>query len=237
MMDSEDRTTDTDKLKNIQPMVTAHPEEEIINDESFSYDGYQVVRGEFFAHVREPSITFNNQSVSLNTACLKRLPEVEYIQILVNQSEYKLIVRPSSEDEKDSFIWCTMGGKRKPKQVICRVFFAMIIDLMSWNPDYRYKLLGKLIHSADEYLFTFDLTGAEIFQRFIVEGGKPKTSRTPIFPIEWKNQFGLSVEEHRKRLQVNIFKGYTVFSVKNESSTEPVSSIAQPQNEEETHNE
>ena len=236
-MDSKHLTSDNDVLMDREQLVTVHTEEEISNDESFSYDGYQVVRGEFFAHIREPSITFNNQKVSMNTACLSRLPEVEYVQILVNQSEHKLIVRPSSEDEKDSFIWCTMGGKRKPKQVICRVFFAMIIDLMSWNPDYRYKLLGKLIRRGDEYLFTFDLTGAEIFQRFIVESGKPKTSRTPIYPVEWKNQFGLSVEEHRRRLQVNIFKGYTVFSVKNESSTEPEDVIANMQDEKVTPHE
>ncbi len=231
-METEYRAPDTDERMNREPMETARPEEEIIQDDSFSYDGYQVVRGEFFAHLREPSITFNNHKVSLNTACLKRLPDVEYVQILVNQNEHKLVVRPSSEDEKDSFLWCTMGGNRKPKQITCRVFFAMIIDLMDWNPDYRYKLLGKLIRSGDEYLFAFDLTSTEIFQRFVVEGEKPKASRTPVFPVEWKNQFGLSVEEHRKRLQVNIFKGYTVFSVNNESRAESADSTAEPQNEE-----
>jgi len=232
MMEPGYSALETNDLRNKENLITEKLEEDFIIDESFSYDGYQVVRGEFFAHIREPSITFNNQKVSLNTACLKRLPEVEYVQILVNQNEHKLVIRPSSEDEKDSFVWCTMGGKRKPKQVICRVFFAMIIDLMGWNPDYRYKLLGKLVRSGDEYLFTFDLKGVEIFQRYTIEGGKPKASRTPIFPVEWKNQFGLSVEEHRKRLQVNTFKGYTVFSVSSESLTESENTVAESQNEE-----
>ena len=231
-METEYRIPETEVAVNSESAVTSHPEEGVIRDDSFSYDGCQVVRGEFFAHLRKPSITFNNHKVSLNTACLKRLPDVEYVQILVNQSEQKLVVRPSSEDEKDSFIWCTISEKRKPKQITCRVFFAMIIDLMGWNPDYRYKLLGKLIRSGDEYLFTFDLTTTEIFQRFIVEGGKPKVSRTPVFPVEWKNQFGLSAEEHRKRLQVNIFKGYTVFSVNNELSKESADNAAETQNEE-----
>jgi hypothetical protein len=237
MMDIEYSAPDTDEPMKRDPMAILQPEDEIIQDESFSYDGFQVVRGEFFAHINEPSITFNNHKVSLNTACLRRLPDVEYVQILVNQNEHKLVVRPSSEDEKDSFIWCTTGGKRKPKQITCRVFFAMIIDLMGWNPDYRYKLLGKLIHSGDEYLFAFDLTSTEIFQRFVIEGDKSKASRKPVFPAEWKNQFGLSVEEHRNRLQVNIFKGYTVFSVNNESRAESANSIATPQNVEETSHE
>lgn len=188
-----------------------------IDDPNFNYDGYQVVRGEYFAHLYEPSITFNRCKVSLNTACLKRLPEVDYVQILVNSEENKLAVRPCSEDEKDSFLWCT--PKRKPKQITCRVFFAKIVDLMDWNPEYRYKLLGKLIKSENEYLFIFDLTATEIYQRTVQEGEKPKTSRTPVFPAQWQNQFGLPVEEHSKQLQVNIFNGYTVFGIKDKDKT------------------
>lgn len=194
-------------------IIVSH--EDVICDDAFSYDGYQVVRGEFFAHVYEPSITFSNCRVALNKACLLRLPDVNYVQILVNPEEKKLAVRPSSEDEKDSFLWCTTKGtNRKPKQITCRMFFAKVIQLMDWNPDYRYKLLGKLIQSGNEHLFIFDLTSTEIYQRLLIDGGKPKTSRTPVFPAEWQNQFGLPVEEHRRMLQVNIFEGYTVFGIK-----------------------
>ncbi len=196
-----------------------------VQDNTFSYDGYQVVRREFFAHVFEPSITFNNCKVTLNTACLKSLPEVDYVQMLVNPKDKKLAVRPSSEDAKDSFLWCTTRStKRKPKQITCRMFFAKIIQLMDWNPDYRYKLLGKLIRNENEQLFIFDLTAAETYQRFLRDGEKPKTSRTPVFPAEWQNQFGLPVEEHRRLLQVNIFEDYTVFGIKGKPAAAPAKS-------------
>ena len=84
---------------------------------------------------------------------------------------------------------------------------------MNWNPSYRYKLLGKLIRSNNELLFLFDLKTPEIYQRTIKDDGKVKTSRSPIFPEEWKNQFGLPVEEHRNALRVNIFDGYAVFGL------------------------
>ena len=42
----------------------------VTDDDAFSYDGYQVVRGEFFAHTYEPSFTFNSNKVSVNTACI-----------------------------------------------------------------------------------------------------------------------------------------------------------------------
>jgi len=193
---------------------------DIIIDENFTYDGFQVVRGEFFAHMYEPSITFNNCKVTLNTACIKKLPSVNYVQILVNPKTMKLAVRPCSEDDKDSFLWCTeKAGKRKPKQITCRLFFAKLVALMDWNPNYRYKMLGKIIKSGEEYLILFDLTATETYQRIIKEGEKPRTSRTPIFPEEWKDQFGLPVEEHKKLLQVNIFDGYTVFGLEEKKET------------------
>ena len=87
-------------------------------EEPFSYEGYQVVRGEFFAHIREPSIVFNNSKVAVNSACINKLPEVDYVQILINPDSKKLAVRPCTEDEKDSFLWYSLQkGKRKPKQI------------------------------------------------------------------------------------------------------------------------
>ena len=55
-----------------------------VQNEPFSYKGYQVVRGEFFSHINEPSITFNANKVAVNSSCLRRLPQFDYIQILVN---------------------------------------------------------------------------------------------------------------------------------------------------------
>ncbi len=33
---------------------------DIIEESDFSFDGYQVVRSKFFAHISEPSISFSN---------------------------------------------------------------------------------------------------------------------------------------------------------------------------------
>ena len=44
---------------------------EIVDDEQFDYTGYQIVRGEFFAHTFEPAIVFNKGKVSKKR---KRIP-------------------------------------------------------------------------------------------------------------------------------------------------------------------
>ena len=183
-------------------------------DDSFDYTGFQVVRREFFAHINEPSITFNNYKFYVNTACLSRFPNTEYVQVLVNQETKILALRPCSDRDRDSFVWCRdFKGKRKPKQITCRIFFGKIMSLMGWNPDYRYKLLGKLIQANGEYLIAFDLNSTEVYQRTISEGAKPKTSRTPVYPASWQNHFGLPFEENKKSLQVNLFSGYAVLSI------------------------
>lgn len=66
-------------------------------DGAFDYEGYQVVRREFFAHTAEPSVTFNNYKFYVNAACLRRFPNVDFVQILVNQERKILAIRPCSE--------------------------------------------------------------------------------------------------------------------------------------------
>ena len=194
---------------------------EIISD-SFDYEGYQVVRREFFAHLSEPSITFNRYKIYVNTTCLRKAPETEFVQIMVNTQEQKMVIRPCQEDEKDSFSWCT--ARRKPRAITCRVFFAKTMDFMNWIPGYRYKLIGKKIISGGEQLFVFDLSAVEMF---------PHQSKTlhvdafspvhPIYPEEWKNQFGLPVKEHKKVFQVNLFDKFAVFSVKSDPNASLIS--------------
>ena len=86
--------------KDTNKAGSRYAEDEVIQDDTFSYDGYQVVRGEFFAHIYEPSLCFNQSRVYVNMGCLKRMQDVDYVQILVNAEEKKLVIRPAGEDEK-----------------------------------------------------------------------------------------------------------------------------------------
>lgn len=199
----------------------------------FDYEGYQVVRREFFAHTNEPSITFNNFKMYVNSACLSRFPSVSFVQVLVNSNTKILAIRPCREEERDAFSWCAPGSaRRKPRQITCRLFFAKVFSMMDWNSDYRYKLLGKVIHANGEYLIAFDLSSTEVYQRIFTEGEKPKTSRTPVFPEGWQTQFGLPFREHRNSMQINIFEGYAVYGIRENltsQTAEGASMVFEPQ--------
>lgn len=217
-----------------EELMKQQTDEDVEIDDDFSFDGYQVVRGEFFSHIFEPSLTFNNYKVQVNTACIKKLPEFDYVQIMVNPDEKKLAVRPCMEDEKDSFRWCSATAKRSPKQISCRMFFAKVFTLMNWQIDYKYKLLGKLKKANGQYLFVFDLNAPEIYKRTIKDDGKSTTSRSPVFLEEWKNDFGIPVSEHKSAMQIGIFNGQAVFGLKKDAVK---SKTSNPPESEETRNE
>ena len=129
-------------------------EESSDDAEDLNLDDYEITRGEFFAHQREPSFIFNDCKVGVNTACVRKLEDVEYVQILINRAKKKLAVRACKEDDLYSLQWGnTKNGKRFPRQITGRIFFMKVCELMNWNPDFRYKILGKLVKANNERIF------------------------------------------------------------------------------------
>ena len=102
-----------------------YAEDEIVQDDTFSYKGYQVVRGEFFAHLYEPSLCFNRSKVYVNTGCLKRMQDVDYVQILVNAEEKKKklpesLCFPPNGRTSSVFRWKNTASS-------CRSIYSMVI--------------------------------------------------------------------------------------------------------------
>lgn len=213
--------------------------------QDFSYDGYQVVRRELFAHLREPAVVIRRDSVTFNTACIAGLEDAVYIQILVNQDNMRMVVRKCEENDKDALRWCIeKPDKRKSRKMSNKLFSAMMYDMMGWNTDCRYKILGHKITHEDETMYIFDLLETEIFmdtkrkkkanpdslekkeelvtaetdqtpeqnQEEIAAKVARKLNRIPFYPKDWKDSFGLSVEEHKKALETNLTDGYIEFS-------------------------
>lgn len=219
-----------DLLKNTEgPVATFHepehtdegnpqavlPGEEILDfGETLKIENFQVVRREFFAHILEPTVSFYDSKLTANAACLYKFPEAEYVQFLVDESRRLLALRPCAEGTRDSFRWCNISkGKRKPRDAKGKIFFAKIVHLMGWNPNHKYKVLGRLAKANGEHLLLFDLSSFETFERVVKEGEKPKTSKTAVFQAEWKDSFGLPFREHEQMMKINVFDGFAVYSV------------------------
>lgn len=213
-----------DQLTMFNPIQEVSLGDDVEIDDDFSYEGFQVVRGEFISDRMEPSISFNNDQIYVNTVCLNKLSDTDYVQILINKHDNILALRPCGEDERDSFLWRTINrktGKRQPKYITARIFSAMLFEHMGWSKNNRYKLIGKLKIARGIKMFVFDLTAFKMFARKSADGESvPRNARGQL-PIEWKGQFGMPVEEHDRSMEITTFRNFAVFDVKGNNNPEP----------------
>ena len=169
--------------------------------------GYQVTKAELFSHNREPAITLWVTRIKFNMACLRKFPGATHIQILIHPEQKRLIIRPCDPEAPDSLRWATGGGEKelKNRDLLCRLFAAKIFDLMDWDKKYRYKLLGKPAVYDNEILFLFKLTDFELF----VSGAR----KSSYLPGEWRDYFGIPVEQHEESYRIDLADGYITTKV------------------------
>lgn len=203
--------------------------------DSFDYSGYQVVHGEYFSQRSQPTICIRYNYFYVNTICLRQFPHIDYIQVLINPETLKLIIRLCPEIRKDSFRWCSSGKKRIPSHISSNVFIGKLFDLMGWNSNYRYVCVGKLEQANQEHIYVFDLSTPKIFSKTAKNNGN--TSRAPIYPSNWKDQFGI-VEPSHNSLYVERFDNYTIFGITDPITNENyVNSHSNTESEEENDSE
>jgi hypothetical protein len=196
---------------------------------TFSYNGYQTVRRELFAHLREPQMTIRKDSITFNTACIEGLEDTVYIQILVNQDQKRLVIKKCEKDDRDSLRWCIQkNDKRKSRKITGGQFCNMIYKMMSWDNLCRYKILGHRIDYQGETLYVFELDDAEIFRERpkrtkaeleklreemtpeeleAMKQREAKASRTPFYPGDL-DTYGVPVEKHEDRVSLQSLDGF-----------------------------
>ena len=184
----------------------------IAEEAGFSFEGYQVVRREFFSHKFDPTLTIKGNSIIFNNACISKLESVVYVQVLVNPITEKLVIRPCEEGARDAIRWCiAKENKRKSRQITCGLFTAKLYEMMGWEALYRYKLQGTRINYRGEQLYVFDLTSTEIFLPAVKDPENPKARAkrsSAMYPADWRDSFGIPVQEHEDSMQVDLMGGF-----------------------------
>lgn len=161
----------------------------------FDLSGYQVVRGQFLtARSDLPMITFNKEKINFNCSCTRKFFQVRYVQLLLHPVERKIAIRPCSFEDAYSIPW-----HRNPEQplmskiISCPHFCEALFQIMNWEPDYTYKVLGTLIEKGNEQMVVFNLDGAVpnmILSEKDEENDKTIKKRIMICPEEWGDSFG-----------------------------------------------
>ena len=221
--DRNPATTDsgtTEKAFSKEEIASAKEQRTRELEESFTYNGYQVVRKELFAHLRDPAVTIRKDSITFNTACIDGLEDVVYVHVMFNEELKRIVVEGCEENDKDALRWCVnKPDKRKSRKMTCRPFSDLVYDAMGWESDCRYKVLGYRIQFEGKTLYIFDLLVPEIFheakkRKKKADGTLEQNTETPVdtrkgfYPENIAGSFGVPVEEHRKEAEVTETDGY-----------------------------
>lgn len=197
---------------------TENQVEEIVVD-NYDFNGFQVVRREFFSHKYQPAITINNDYISFNMSSIRKLCKTDHIQLLINPNVKKLIIRNCTDEAKDAVKWCNIRMKDDKtkitnRKIKCNIFTGKVFDLMKWNPNYRYKIQGTVVRTPTEIFMVFNLDEPEIFTPVIKDDEiTSKMGNKPYYPEGWRDSFGLSLEEHQQSVSVGYLGDYARFDV------------------------
>lgn len=195
--------------------------EEVVNLSKFQH-----IASGFFAQTKEPALSINGKTVTVNAAAVRLFPDAEYMEILISTEEKKVAYLPCNELNIRGYKWAReKGGKRYAAQRTGLPFVLTVCQIMGWDPNKRYRILGKKVpSSAGEEILLFDLNAGQGFEK-PNPGEKGKKNRSTIL-TGWDGTFGPAYSEGGSTLHMDTFDGYTLFSIKegwvqnNETSTD-----------------
>jgi len=178
--------------------------------DEFDFDGFQVVRREFFSKANCPAVTIKYGSIVFNIRAIRKLNECRFIQILINPEKKQIIAKPCEEDEKDSLQWSRIDKHSKvvSRTITGKVFTAQLYKDMNWNIESTIKVLGTLIKCKGEKIFIFDLNNAEAYLHLAEQSDddSKRRKRVPYPPKHWAENYGQSYEESKLQM-VMTFEG------------------------------
>lgn len=198
-------------LDDIEELDADERAEEI--KKQFKPERTKVVRNELFTDIKNAFVTIRYDSIMFNTACIKALPDVVYINLVIDEDIKMIGVRECDPDDKNAIRWCVAkDGNRKSRKLSCKDFTKPLYELMGWGKKCRYKVKGFRIDYGDEGVYiVFDLKVKKIFQERPKKGEEPvdengNVIKTPVdrkgyFPDDIATTFGVPMEEVRKEAE------------------------------------
>lgn len=189
------------------PEEEPHPEEEIqfeVEAGDFDLRGFEIARGEFFDAPRQPHAIIYHKFIKFSTACVRKFGTQNYIEILINPISRKLAIRPTTKENRNS----VMASKPEkgilyPRLIPTAAFSETMFNLLGWNIEYKYRILGTLYEQDGVVAYIFDTVDSEAYFKPNVlskENGEedcinvqplmPSGKRIRAIPESWTSSFG-----------------------------------------------
>ncbi|MBR2403487.1 MAG: recombinase family protein [Lachnospiraceae bacterium] len=199
-----------------EPTADETDEEEIqfaVDAGDFDLRGFEIARGEFFDNPRQPHANIQHRFIQFNTACVRKFGNQNYIELLINPITRQLAIRPTTKENRKAIMFAKPdNGVMKPRQITTAAFSETMFNLLGWNTDYKYRILGSLYEQDGEIAYIFDTVDSEAYfkphilpkancdenEADTVQPLMPSGKRIRAIPESWTSSFGKQFYVHEK---------------------------------------
>ena len=125
--------------------------------------GFQVVSQNLFCAMYAPAVSLCRGHISFNGACVQRLKQTKWVEILLNPVERLLAVRPCDENCPNAVRWIDTKGNFRV--LGAKGFCIMLFDMLDWDDECRYRLRALSREKDGDTILFFDLDTPLIYAR------------------------------------------------------------------------
>ena len=167
----------------------------------------QIIQQEHKYNRNEPKISFCYNYFYVNAYCIKEFFDCNYIQILIDPIDKKIILKPCVNVRKDAFRWVGSGKHRVPLKVKSELFLFKLFNLMEWNVENRYVCFGAIEKSGNENIIIFNLYEYYAYQN---KSYKPNSVKIDCND----DDFGIALSSYHDSIQMHRFSEDKIFFLK-----------------------
>ncbi len=145
-----------DELEEVVRAIRIWNGEEHSKVLSLDFNGYIVPRGIYFLTRNMPSITINRSGLKFSKACLKKLGNCKYIELLYHPILRTIVIRTSDKEAPNSIAWEKDNGEFV-SNVPAKAFSKAIYENMRWRDDLGFQFRGIFKERGNQKILVFAL--------------------------------------------------------------------------------
>ena len=167
-----------------------------------------------FPMIKKPSLTIWFGRMKFNMACIRLFEGIQYIIPSVNRKKKRIAAIMCAEEESASVEWARINkeGKWVNKDITSEEYTANIFELMNWNKECRYKVMGHVSNSDVGLILVFDWVEDGVMYEPKPQEytdpvtGEVKKKQVKYYPDFYKGRIGKYYDDYAAARQLNMFE-------------------------------
>lgn len=181
-----------------------------------------------FSMLNKPAVSIKHREMTFNMACIRLFEGVQFILPFTSRSKKRLAIATCSEEESESVQWARINknGVWVNRTIVSDEYVNKIFELMGWDHNCRYKVMGRITNSDRGLVLVFDLEEAILFttpEEYVDRRtGEVKKRQIKYYPDEYKDRIGKSYKDYLAKYQMSLFEQLSDYAEEDASDAVPV---------------